>query len=96
MPEWFSNPQPNLYVSDSGFSVEVLSQTGMRYKNGERGVLIDSEVMSEPGAMLAYESSIKKWDPPHESDPLDENDREIIIANLKRAFEFYGYKLHVV
>lgn len=96
MPEWFSTPRPNLYVSDTGFSVEILGRTGMRYREAERTVFIDSEVMNEPDTMLAYGSSIKNWDPPHESDPLDDSDWERIIRNIRRAFEFKGYRLHVI
>jgi Immunity protein 74 len=96
MPEWFSNPRPNLYVSDEGFSVEVLGRTGMRYSEAGREVYIDSEVLSTPHTILAYSDSIKKRDPPHESGTLDDGDRERIIRNVRRAFEFYGYVLQVV
>jgi immunity protein 74 of polymorphic toxin system len=96
VPEWFSNPRPNLYVSDEGFSVEVLGRTGMRYREAGREAFIDSEAMSTPDTMLAYSGSIKKWDPPHESETLDDNDRERIIENAKKAFEFYGFTLRVL
>lgn len=95
MGEWFSEPRPNLIESDAGFSVEVLGRTGLRYREGERTAFVDSEVLAEPDAILAYRNSIQRWDPPNESQPLDDSERDRIIENIKRAFEFRGYKLHV-
>jgi Immunity protein 74 len=96
MSEWFSNPKPNLYVSDAGFSVEVLGQTGIRYREVDRSAFVDSEVMNEPDTILIYERSIKKWDPPYESDPLDDRDRAKIVDGIRKAFEFKGYRLQVI
>jgi hypothetical protein len=96
MSEWFANPRPNLYVCDAGFSIEVLGQTGIRYSESGRSAFVDSEVMNEPDTMLVYERSIKKWDPPHESEPLDDGDRARILAGVRKAFEFKGYKLQVI
>jgi hypothetical protein len=96
MSEWFSEPRANLIESDSGFSVEILGQAGMRYSEGGRTAFVDSEVLAEPDAMLAYRSSIKRWDPPHESDVLGDSDRDRIIKNITRAFEFKGYQLRVI
>jgi hypothetical protein len=68
----------------------------MRYSEAGRTVFVDSEVMNEPDTMLAYSSSITKWDLPHESEPLDDNARTRIVENIKRVFELKGYKLHIV
>lgn len=96
MPDRFSEPRPNLIESDEGFSVEVLGRTGMRYSEGDRSIFVDSEVMNEPNSMLAYAGSIKKWDAPHEADPVNHSDRQRIVQNIKRAFESVGYKLTVI
>ena len=96
MSEWFSEPRANLIESDSGFSVEVLGRTGLRYSEGARTAFVDSEVLAEPGAILVYRDSMKRWDPPNQSDVLDDSDRERIIENIKHAFEFRGHKLQVI
>lgn len=96
MSEWFWEPRANLIESDQGFSVEVLGRTGMRYSEGGKTASVDSEVLAEPDAMLAYRNSIKRWDAPNESDTFNDSDRERIIGNIRRAFEFRGYKLRVI
>jgi hypothetical protein len=94
--EWFSEPEPNLIESTAGFSVQVLGRTGMRYREEGRSVSLDSELMNEPMAMLAYAGSIKKWDAPHEADQVNDSDRRRIVQNITRAFEAMGYKITFV
>jgi hypothetical protein len=96
IPEWFSEPEVNVLESDAGFSVEVLGRVGMRYSEAGRTAFVDSEVLAIPDAMVAYRGSIKSWDPPHESEPLTEADRDRIIGNITRAFRFKGYRLDVM
>lgn len=96
MTEWFSEPRPNLIEGESLISVEVLGRTGIRYVEGERSALVDSEVLAEPDAIVAYRNSIKGWNAPHESDALDDVDRERMLNNIRRALEFRGYKVHVI
>ena len=96
MSDWFSTPRPNLYVSDAGFSVEVLGQTGIRYSEAGRSAFVDSEVMNEPDTMLIYAKSIMRWDPPNESEPLNARDRERIIESITNAFEFSGFKVQII
>jgi Immunity protein 74 len=92
----FSAPRPNLIVSSSGFSVEVLGRTGMRYSEGDRTLFVDSEVLAKPGAMALYRSSIKAWDAPHETDAITDDERSRIVENIGRAFAFKGYELEVI
>jgi hypothetical protein len=96
MPEWFSESRVNFIESDEGFSVEVLGQTGIRYSEGPKTTFVDSEVLAEPDVILVYKGSIKYWDPPRGLDAIDGSDRERIIKNIKRAFEFRGYKLRII
>jgi len=42
----FSVPRVNVVKSDSGYLVEVLGRTGMKYSEGERSMFVDSEVLS--------------------------------------------------
>ena len=92
----FSAPRPNLIESDSGFSVEVLGRTGMRYVEGERSMFVDSEVLAKPGAMALWAETIRGWDPPHDAEVLGPDDRSRILENIRRAFESQGYELQVL
>jgi hypothetical protein len=79
-----------------GFSVEVLGRTGLRYVESGRSMVIDSEALATPGAMVLYRSSIKKWQAPHESDAVEDDDRSRIIQNIQLAFQFNSHKLDVI
>jgi hypothetical protein len=93
MEERFSEPEPNVIVSSSGFSVKVLGRTGMRYTEGQGSVWIDSEVLAKPGSIALYKDSIRAWENPDGSAPVNDADRGRIVENIKRAFESCGYEL---
>jgi|HubBroStandDraft_1064217.scaffolds.fasta_scaffold02955_2 hypothetical protein len=97
MEEWFSEPEPNVIESSTGYTVKVLGQTGLRYTEGDCSVLIDSEVLAKPGAIAMFKDSIKAWEGRGEQAgvPVTDQDRERIAENVKRAFEFCGYELEV-
>lgn len=93
MEERFSEPEPNVIVSSSGFYVKVLGRTGMRYTEGQGSVWIDSEVLAKPGAIALYQDSIRAWENPEGSAPVNDADRSRIVENIERAFESCGYEL---
>ena len=90
----FTSPRPNLYESSDGFSVEVLGRTGLCYREGERKMFVDSEVLMGPEGMGVYSSSIKRWDAPHEGD-VAEVERERILNNIREAFRFQGFEIQI-
>jgi hypothetical protein len=92
----FSAPGPNLVVSTSRFSIEVLGRTGMRYKEGDKSTFIDSEVLAAPAAIALYSRSIKAWDPPHEAVPITDDQLERIVENVRRAFASMNWELDVI
>jgi hypothetical protein len=84
-----------LITSDSGFSVEVLGRTGLRYTEDDRTMLIDSEVLARHGIGL-YRWSLRRWEPPNDSLPIDEDERNRIVENIRQAFMFNGDELVVI
>jgi Immunity protein 74 len=93
--EHFSEPEPNVIDSSAGFSVKVLGRNGMRYREGRKSVWMNSEVLSKPRAMLLYKNSIKNWESPDDQVQLNDDERNRIVENIKRAFEACGYELQV-
>lgn len=91
----FSIPRQNVIESTDGFSVEVLGRTGVLYKEGEKSIRIDSEVLAGPSGLVIYTDSISAWFDPNHMEPLSDLDRERIITNLKAAFRFRGYDIEV-
>lgn len=94
--ERFSEPEPNLITSSSGFSIKVSGRAGMQYVEGPRSIWIDSEVLAKPGSMSMYVSSIRVWESPDDPGPVTDQDRSRIVENIKRAFEACGYELQVI
>lgn len=92
----FKSPRPNLYESSEGFSVEVLGQTGLCYREGERKMFVDSEVLTGPSGMMVYGSSIARWDPPYDEENIDEAKRQQVIENIRKAFRFQCFEIQVI
>jgi hypothetical protein len=97
----FNSPRVNLYVSSAGFSVEVITGRhwpawGIRYSEGDRSMLIDSEVLATPHTMMLISDSIKAWDAPNDTTLVTGDDRARIIANVQRAFDWQGASLKIV
>ena len=93
----FHQPRPNLFESDD-FSVEVLGRNGILYKEGERTMLIGSEVLAtgSPAGIAVWRKSIHNWRPPHEAEQIDEAKRVTIIENIRGAIRFGGEDIEVI
>jgi hypothetical protein len=94
MHEQFSEPEPNVIESSEGFSVRVLSRTGMRYSEGPRFVAIDSEVLARPRSLAMAKESIRVWEGP-QPECVSDDDRDRFANNIRRAFEACAYELEV-
>lgn len=66
----FTIPRVNVVESDAGFSVEVLGRTGMKYREGEKALSVDSEVLAPGKGLAIFSDSIKEWDAPHTTEPI--------------------------
>jgi hypothetical protein len=91
-----TSPRPNLYVSDEGFSVEVLGRTGLRYREGGKEIFVDSEVLAGPSGMLVYKSSIERWAPPNAGVTIGDIDRARIAENIRATFRAQGFEIDVI
>ena len=92
----FSIPRVNVIASDEGFSVEVLGRTGLRYEDGDKAVLVDSEVLvAGPYAMVIYPARLTHWDPPHADEEIDAHARQRILDRIRDAFRFQGFEVTV-
>ncbi len=92
----FTSPRPNLYESSEGFSVEVLGRTGLCYREGDRRICIDSEVLSGPIAIGIYRSSIHAWDSPLGTQLVTNEEATRIIDNIETAFKSQGFQIVVI
>lgn len=86
----FTSPRPNLYESSDGFSVEVLGRTGFRYREGDRQMFVDSELLTGLAGMAVYKDTMQKWDPPYDNIPVTDSDRDRVLKNIRDAFQGFG------
>lgn len=91
-----TSPRPNLYVSDAGFSAEVLGRTGLRYREGENEMFVDSEVLAGPSGILFSKSSIGPWVPPNAAEAISDPDRARIVENNRETFRLQGFEIDVI
>ena len=59
-----TRPEIDLFVSDSGFSVEALGRAGILYKEGDHVMNVGSEVAAPGHGMAIWANSIKAWQSP--------------------------------
>jgi hypothetical protein len=86
---------PNIITSAEGFSVQVLGRIGLRYQQGLRHVHVDSEVLASPHGLVIYPSSIMKWAEP-DGQVIGEDERQLIVNNIKRAFAFRNIEIEIL
>jgi hypothetical protein len=95
---WKSSPftrLANTYISDEGFSVEVLGRTGVLYEEGPRRLFLYSEYLVGPRALGVTGSTIKHWEPPYAGEPLGLRRHLLILDNIRRAFRAEGINIGI-
>jgi len=92
----FSVPRPNLYVSDSGFEVEVLGRVGLRYSEGDQTLFVDSEITAvNSPTMVVWRDGIMTWESPREAATVSDSERERIMENIRLAFASQGDQIRI-
>lgn len=89
----FTEPRVNLFVSDEGFSVEFLGRNGIEYKEGEKSMRVDSELLVPPHGVSIYQQSMKGWRRPFESVVLTAEHKHQIVDNISRVIELQGLRV---
>jgi hypothetical protein len=71
----------------SGKKVRVAGgRGGLEYREADRSMRIDSEMLAERWGMVVYVGSIARWAPPHEADPVTPDDVERIRQAIVESF----------
>ena len=91
----FHVPTVNVIESSDGFSVEVLGRSGLKYQERDHVMMIYSEVLATDGIAI-WKGTMKKWQPPYESEEVDSDRRDAILVNIKSAFEFRGTRIQIL
>ena len=92
----FSSPRPNSYKSSEDFSVEVPCRTGIRYREADSRMFVDSEGLIGSPGMAVYQNTIQRYDPPDDNVPVPASDRHRILKNVRDAFRSQGFEVDVI
>ena len=84
--------RPNTFQADSS-SVVLLDRFSLRYREGDRAILIEQDLQADPRLVAIERESVRAWEPPHERDPLTEADKDRILENIRVALASRGYRL---
>jgi hypothetical protein len=93
-PPGSRRPNPNRIEMGAAYSVEVLG-AGLRYIEGDKTMLIDSEVLTTPKTIAVNAGSINGWDAPHDAELIDDQGRTQIVQRIQLAFDTKGWILQV-
>jgi len=83
----------NVVESDKGFSVQVLGRAGIKYVEGSKSMVVDSELLIGPYYMVIYKKSIMNWK--ENSEHIDQNKKDEMVQNIREAFLFLGLEITI-
>ena len=88
----------NLLQSRKGYSIEVLPGRvgGIVYTEGSKSLKVDSELLVGSPGMVIFPIRIRSWDPPYDSEEIDQTGRDEIVERIRDAFLFWRYDIDVV
>jgi hypothetical protein len=92
----FTVPRANVIENSTGFSVEVLGRIGMKYREGNMALTVDSEVLAPGKGIAIFTNSIRTWDSPHSEIPISLEKKAEIISNIKEAIDFKHQPLEIL
>lgn len=85
----------NRYWIDGNTFVDVLSQAGLRYQEGDRSLLVGSEI-GVGGSMAIWRQSIRWWEQLDDREEITPDERDRILGNIVRALERRGYEIDIL
>ena len=78
------------------YKVVSKGRSGLLYKEGDKTITVDSELLSESLGIAIFTNSIKSWEAPFNDEALSSEDRTRIIENIKKDLEKQKHKVILV
>ena len=94
-----TNLRPNYYVSSEGFSLEIFSNRLAKfvYREGDHEMVVYAEMLTGSIPFVIYiDDEIKRWNPPHDAEPITNEKRMQILENIRKIFRFEGEEIAVI
>jgi hypothetical protein len=80
-------------MSGPGCGVTVLGRAGLRYREGDRTIFVDGEMLTGEFDFVIYAGSIRAWE--SSGEPIAEAERQRIVSNIQAAFRQNGMAVDV-
>jgi Immunity protein 74 len=92
----FHSPHVNLIKSDSGFSIEMLGRTGIEYRESDKAMFIESEIlMTDVPTVAIWKDQIRAWKPPHETELVTQEKRTEILKRICAALKWRSTQVEI-
>jgi hypothetical protein len=96
MPAMFHIPRVNVIESETGFSIEMLGRTGIEYRESDKAMFIESEIlMTEAPTVAIWKDHIRAWKPPHDNEQVSEEKRTEILKNVCAALKWRNTQVEI-
>jgi hypothetical protein len=93
----FSIPRVNVIESDRGFSIELLGRTGMHYKEKDKTIFIECEILMTQSPNIAlWKDCTMEWHFPYKEEAITKEMRAKIIKNICDALEWRGVDVKIL
>ena len=83
-------------ISPKGFSIELVFNSKLIYRESDRKMIIFIEMLIGEFALAVYRESMKHWEPPYDAASVTKEEQERIIENIREIFRYQGYEIDVV
>lgn len=92
----FHVPRVNVIESDAGFSIEILGRTGIEYRELDRVLFIESEIlMTDVPTVAIWKDHIRTWKPPHANEQIGEEVRTEILKRISAALKWRNIQVEI-
>ena len=88
--------RPNTFQADDASAVVLIDRFQLRYCEGDRSMLVEQDLQGVQRVIAIERGSMRSWEPPHEHEPVSEEERDRIIGNMRRALAIRGYSLDLL
>jgi len=90
----FTKIGPNEVTNDQGFKIKI-GRGFLTYFERNKSIGLNAEYGQGPD-LIIQTSSIRKWHPPFDNEPVSSNKKAEIIARIEEALSFLQVKYRLI
>lgn len=80
---------------EDGSNLKRIARDGYEYSEGDHSLIVQVEVQSGKPDVIIYSSTIDKWLPPYEDEPLSQSKHEEILQKVIKHLQRGGITYEV-